>query len=252
MADKITASGTGNPYIGHSYTVEANDKNTITMNSYFKLLAAQLQNQDMTNPMDNSEMMAQMTQMAMVQSMSAMTESISTSTAVSTQTYAAGLVGQRVTVAVTKTNAYGQDKGVDVKYGDVESVNFVGGTPVFRLKGDDKDYPLSYLLGMGEIPNPYDKKDGNEEGDKEEACVYLDAVVAARGMTKFKDREGKLEISLDDIMDERRKELFGEGQWWFCLKRLNQDVYVHALGATLKGSDKIYTLPLPSEELDPR
>ena len=170
MADKITASGTGNPYIGHSYTVEANDKNTITMNSYFQLLAAQLQNQDMTNPMDNSEMMAQMTQMAMVQSMSAMTESISTSTAVSTQTYAAGLVGQRVTVAVTKTNAYGQDKGVDVKYGDVESVNFVGGTPVFRLKGDDKDYPLSYLLGMGEIPNPYDKKDGNEEGDKEEGA----------------------------------------------------------------------------------
>ena len=170
MADKITASGTSNPYIGNSYTVEANDKNTITMNSYFKLLAAQLQNQDMTNPMDNSEMMAQMTQMAMVQSMSAMTESISTSTAVSTQTYAAGLVGQRVTVAVTDTNAYGQDKGVDVKYGDVESVNFVGGTPVFRLKGDDKDYPLSYLLGMGEIPNPYDKKDGNEEGDKEEGA----------------------------------------------------------------------------------
>ncbi|MCI6138810.1 MAG: flagellar hook capping FlgD N-terminal domain-containing protein [Clostridiaceae bacterium] len=170
MADKITASGTSNPYIGNSYTVEANDKNTITMNSYFKLLAAQLQNQDMTNPMDNSEMMAQMTQMAMVQSMSAMTESISTSTAVSTQTYAAGLVGQRVTVAVTETNAYGQDKGVDVKYGDVESVNFVGGTPVFRLKGDDKDYPLSYLLGMGEIPNPYDKKDGNEEGDKEEGA----------------------------------------------------------------------------------
>lgn len=126
MADKITASGTSNPYIGNSYTVEANDKNTITMNSYFKLLAAQLQNQDMTNPMDNSEMMAQMTQMAMVQSMSAMTESISTSTAVSTQTYAAGLVGQRVTVAVTETNAYGQDRGVDVKYGDVESVNFVG------------------------------------------------------------------------------------------------------------------------------
>lgn len=170
MADKITASGTSNPYIGNSYTIEANDKNTITMNSYFKLLAAQLQNQDMTNPMDNSEMMAQMTQMAMVQSMSAMTESISTSTAVSTQTYAAGLVGQRVTVAVTETNAYGQDKGVDVKYGDVESVNFVGGTPVFRLKGDDKDYPLSYLLGMGEIPNPYDKKDGNEEGDKEEGA----------------------------------------------------------------------------------
>lgn len=174
MADNITVSGTGNPYIGNSYTVESNDKNTITMNNYFKLLAAQLQNQDMTNPMDNSEMMAQMSQMAMVQSMSAMTESISTSTAVSTQTYAAGLVGQRVTVAVTEKGPNGLETGVDVKYGDVESVNFVGGAPVFRLKGDDKDYPLSHLLGMGEIPSPYNKEDGTEEGGKEEGTGGAD------------------------------------------------------------------------------
>ena len=91
-----------------------------------------------------------------------------------------------------------------------------------------------------------------EEGDSKGARVYLDSVVAVRGMIKFADREVGREITLDDIMNERRKELFGEGQWWFCLKRLNRDVYVHALGTTLKGSDNIYTLPLPSEELDPR
>ena len=91
-----------------------------------------------------------------------------------------------------------------------------------------------------------------EEGDKEYARDYLDAVVSARGMVKFADRDTGKDITLDDIMNERRKELFGEGQWWFCLKRLNRDVYVHALDATLKGSDRIYTLPLPTEELDPR
>ena len=94
-----------------------------------------------------------------------MTEAISTSTAISTQTYAAGLIGQRVTVAVTEKNSNGQETAVDVKYGDVESVNFIGGSPVFRLKGDDKDYSLSYLLGMGEIPNPYDK--GDDKGEEE-------------------------------------------------------------------------------------
>ena len=90
------------------------------------------------------------------------------------------------------------------------------------------------------------------EGDKERARDYLNAVVSARGMVKFADRDVGKDITLDDIMNERRKELFGEGQWWFCLKRLNRDIYVHALGATLKGSDRIYTLPLPTEELDPR
>ena len=35
-------------------------------------------------------------------------------------------------------------------------------------------------------------------------------------------------------------------------KKMNQDIYVHALDATLKGNDRIYTLPLPTEELDPR
>lgn len=91
-----------------------------------------------------------------------------------------------------------------------------------------------------------------EEGDNKSARIYLDSIVSARGMVKFADREINCEITLEDIMEERRKELFGEGQWWFCLKRLNRDVYVHALGTTLKGSDKIYTLPLPIEEVDPR
>ena len=91
-----------------------------------------------------------------------------------------------------------------------------------------------------------------EEGDKEYARDYLDAVVSARGMVKFADRDTGKDITLEDIMNERRKELFGEGQWWFCLKRLNRDIYVHALDATLKGNDRIYTLPLPTEELDPR
>ena len=72
----------------------------MTIESFFKLLSAQLANQDMTNPMDNSEMTAQLTNMAMVQSLTAMTTSIQNSTAVSTQTYAASMIGQEITVAV--------------------------------------------------------------------------------------------------------------------------------------------------------
>ena len=79
MADNLSVSGTENPYVTQHYSASANEKNTMTIESYFKLLAAQLQNQDMTNPMSNSEMMEQMTQMAMVQSLSSMTEAVNTS-----------------------------------------------------------------------------------------------------------------------------------------------------------------------------
>lgn len=138
MADSLGVSGTSDPYTRYSYTAQANDKNTITMTGFFQLLATQLQNQDMTNPMDNSEIMAQMTQMAMVQAMTTMTDTMKNSSAINTQTYAAGLVGQEVTMAVTQKNIYGQEEPVDVKYAKVEWVNFTSGDPTIKLEGDRK------------------------------------------------------------------------------------------------------------------
>ena len=78
MADNVSVSGTTDPYTQQYYSAGSTEKNTLTVTSFIKLLAAQLANQDMTNPMSNSEMMGQMTQMAMVQSMGAMTDSITT------------------------------------------------------------------------------------------------------------------------------------------------------------------------------
>lgn len=160
MADSLGVSGTNNPYITQYYTASSNEKNTLTIESYFKLLAAQLKNQDMTNPMSNSEMMAQM---AMVQSLGTMTDAVNNSMNITTQTYAAGLVGQEITVAVTKENEYGQPVPVDVKYGIVESVSLVGGNPTIRLADDGTDYSLSYIVGMGKIDNPFGGTDKGEE-----------------------------------------------------------------------------------------
>lgn len=163
MAENLSVSGTTSPYLTQSYTAKANDKNTLSIESYFKLLATQLANQDMTNPMDNSEMMAQLTQMAMIQSIGTMTETMQNFANLSTQTYAAGLVGQEITVAVTAEDAYGMSVPVGVRYGTVESVSLIGGDATFRLEGDDKDYPLSYLIGIGKIEDPYGKEEDTEE-----------------------------------------------------------------------------------------
>ncbi len=159
-----SVSGTDTPYKTGAYTVESNDKNTLSMTGYFQLLAAQLQNQDMSNPMDNSELMAQMTQMAMVQSLTTMTDAMKNSTAVNTQTYAASLVGQEVTMAVTKENSYGQETPVDVKYAKVEWVDFTSGDPTIKLEGDDKIYSLGHLVGMGRVPNPFKDQTGESSG----------------------------------------------------------------------------------------
>lgn len=91
-----------------------------------------------------------------------------------------------------------------------------------------------------------------DEGDVSGATWYLDTVVSARGMVKFAERTPAVEITLDDIMSERRKEFFGEGQWWFCLKRLYSPVKLATSSATIPGSDRIYVLPLPTEEEDYR
>lgn len=183
MADSLSVSGSSNPYVTQSYTAETNDKNTISMTGFFQLLATQLQNQDMTNPMDNSEIMAQMVQMAMVQSMTTMSDAVKNSTAVSTQTYAAGLVGQEVTMAVTEENEYGQEAPVDVKYAKVEWVNFTSGDPTIKIEGDDKEYQLAHLVGMGRVPNPFKSSSGTEDDDG-------DDVDGAKGAKSAKEAEG--------------------------------------------------------------
>lgn len=165
MASDISVSGTSNPYAFTSYTAQANDKNTLTITDFFKLMATQLQNQDPTSPMDNSELMNQMVQMAMVQSMTSMTEAVEASTATSAQTYAGSLVGQEVTVAVTEENSYGQEKPVGVKYAKVEYVNFTTGSPTFKVEGDNTEHPLSHLVGLGKVPDPYNKKTDDDKTD---------------------------------------------------------------------------------------
>ncbi len=166
MAD-ISVSGTTNPYSITALTAQQNDKNTLSITDFFQLMATQLQYQDPTSPMDNNELMAQMTQMAMVQSMTSMTEAIEASTATSAQTYAGSIVGKEVTVAVIEENSYGQEKPTGVKYAKVEYVNFTSGSPTFKVEGDPKEHPLSHLVGMGRVPDPYNK-DTSEDGDKEE------------------------------------------------------------------------------------
>ncbi|HCR82063.1 MAG TPA: flagellar hook capping protein, partial [Lachnospiraceae bacterium] len=62
----------------------------LSINDFYKLLAAQMQYQDADNPMDTSEMMAQMVQTHMI-------EAITNMSTINTITYASSMVGKEVT-----------------------------------------------------------------------------------------------------------------------------------------------------------
>lgn len=146
MAEIQGISSATSPYEKATYSAKSNDKNTLSIESYFKLLSAQLANQDMTSPMDNSEMMAQMTQMAMVQSLGTMTTNMKQEMALTKTSYLAGLIGKEVSAKVPEAEQKANPNAPKEKSGVIASVNLTGDEPSFRLEGDVTDYPLESLL----------------------------------------------------------------------------------------------------------
>ena len=143
---KITSSGTTDINKLTTYKSKSNDKNTLSITNYFQLLATQLANQDYTNPMDNSEMMAQMSQMAMVQSLTSMTDTMNELNAFNHQNYSIGLIGKQVQVNVPAD----AEKGTEAvqKTGVVESVSLTGDTPTIKLVGDNTEYAYENVTSV--------------------------------------------------------------------------------------------------------
>jgi len=161
---EIKVNGTDQPYASTTYKAQSNDRNTLSVTSYFKLLASQLANQDMTNPMSTSDMMNQMSQMAMVQSLTAMTESVKTSSTLSRQSYAAGMIGQEVTYnGKAYSNGLHTEKDGS-RSGIIDSISFSGDEPTFHIKGDPNTYALSAIT---EIHRSASEKDSTVKKDTE-------------------------------------------------------------------------------------
>lgn len=111
---------------------------TMDLQDFYYLLAAQLKYQDADNPMDTAEMMGTMVQTQMIQAISQMTQS-------NTTTYAASMIGKEVTIAeVDNDGMYTGDKK-----GTVTGV-VLGDNPLIFVDG--KAYYLSQIVAVGEIP----------------------------------------------------------------------------------------------------
>ncbi len=112
---------------------------TLNTTDFLQLLAAQMSNQDVMNPTDNTEFVSQMAQFSSLQAMDSLSQTATAQYSASLSSYSADLVGKRVLVArYDDSGNYVEEQGV------VDSVSFGSGT--YSLKINGKDYDLSSVM----------------------------------------------------------------------------------------------------------
>ena len=111
------------------------DNTTLAMSDFIKLMVAQLQNQDMNNPVDSTQYTSQMAQFSMVQALSDLS-------AASKTNYSVSLIGKEVKLAETK-----DDGSINIITGTVEGVNLYNGDAEILVNGIK--YPVSSITEVG-------------------------------------------------------------------------------------------------------
>ncbi|MFB7250953.1 flagellar hook assembly protein FlgD [Microbacterium sp. NPDC056234] len=110
---------------------------TLDADVFMKLLVTQLTNQDPSSPMDTNEMIAQTTQLASMEQLTALTATTTESFALSMRQTAAALIGQEA--------QYVDADGV-TQSGTVSSVSFAGPVPIVTI--GDAEIPLDAVSGL--------------------------------------------------------------------------------------------------------
>ena len=104
----------------YSTTPVRTPKQTLDSETFMSLLVAQLRNQDPSSPMDTNQMIAQTTQLAMMEKLTALSTTADENFSLQMRTAAAALVGQKVT--------YTDAAGASVT-GIVSAVSYAGSVP---------------------------------------------------------------------------------------------------------------------------
>ncbi len=111
--------------------------------AFLKLMVAQFQNQSIDNQADTTEMLNQMVQMSLIQSITDIRELITESTATTT---AASMIGQKVTIGQIVGGESIEKEITVVGTGMVEGEQVLFGD-------DDKSYKMSDVIAIGKIPS---------------------------------------------------------------------------------------------------
>ena len=87
------------------------------------------------------------------------------------------------------------------------------------------------------------------KNDSVQALGYYNAVRERRGLPQLEDAEN---FNINLISEERFKEMIGEGQTYFNMKRLNSDIKSYDGKTNYKASKEIYVVPIPDIEKEYR
>jgi flagellar basal-body rod modification protein FlgD len=124
----------------------SNSNSYLSMEDFFKLMVAQLSNQDMNNTVDNTQFINQMAQFSMIQAISDMSTASATA-------YSVNLIGKEVTVTENGEN------GVEAVTGIVDGVNLYSGTA--KVIVDGKMYSVNDIAQV-KTPKIVIPKDGTK------------------------------------------------------------------------------------------
>lgn len=132
------------------------------------------------------------------------------------------------------------------------SMRFVKLVDYYQAAEQEYLRPEGDILGITMIRLPemyYILAESLLESDPTAARDYFDKVLTARGLTPLSNREDAAEqtLTLERITEERYKEMIGEGQSFFNMKRLHLDIYT-TRQQTLPADKSIYVWPIPNDE----
>lgn len=116
----------------------ANLDTGLSVTDFLSLISAQLQNQDMMNPMKDTEFMSQLAQFTALQATQNLVD-------LNTTSYATSLLGKEITAAATNSN--GELKSTT---GVVTGVSFFNGSPMVYI--GDAEFEMSQIMVAGKLP----------------------------------------------------------------------------------------------------
>lgn len=244
MPDSVDrVMGGGNQY--NAVFTNKTDNAEMDKMDFIKLMVAQMQNQDFTNPMDDTQMVTQMAQFANMQAMQEMT-------GYSKSSYAMGLVGKTVTAS-----RFGVGGNLDTTTGVVQKVSLVDNEYVLYING--KRYEMSQIMDVGTTPeaggslvNMSGKKleveevNGTSAKIKWEVPTEDETTASQLKYTVYYSKEGPME-KLEDV---EKGKIYGVGGQKNYTKEELTDLepdttyYVNVVVTDGNGAKTVYQKPL--------
>ncbi|MGN1229820.1 MAG: RagB/SusD family nutrient uptake outer membrane protein [Prevotella sp.] len=127
-------------------------------------------------------------------------------------------------------------------------------TDIYDLQNNASARPTDLIQGINMIRLPemyYIAAECLLDRDYQKALEYFNAVVTNRGLDALSGA-GDETLTQDVINTERYKEMIGEGQTFFNMKRQNLSIPSYDNSVTYRPEDGIYVVPIPDSEYENR